>query len=427
MSLAEAVDLRGRCDYRGALAALAHAEEAEALVARSRLHEDFGEYAAARADAEQAGDAVRLAGVALAERNAEEALALTAGLVCVERGGALEELARLDEAAAVYASLSDDDPLARLGRGSVCCARGDYAEAERELLVALELAESRFGAWSIEAAGALNALGMTYKYWGRFDDGRQVYERALAILVRAFGDEHVDVATVHHNLGGLEHARRDFAAAEPHARRSVELRRRALWGDHLATAEDEAALAPILHGLGQDAEAEALLRHAIEILERELGAGHPETAAAWNNLAGVLDDPDAAAEAYRRALAAKEVALGADHPSLAITLNNLGVNARRRGRDGEAEAFYRRAIAILESRVELEGNRTEEEAVRLAANTNEDSEAEVEAHRVATNSNETVDRIAMNKNETVERLAANKSETVERLASNTNEETAEDV
>ena len=75
----------------------------------------------------------------------------------------------------------------------------------------------------------------------------------------------------------------------------------------------------------------------------------------------------------------------------------------------------------------LEGNRTEEEAVRLASNTNEDAEAEVEAHRIATNSNETVDRLATNKNETVERLAGNKNETVERLAANTNEETAEDV
>jgi Tfp pilus assembly protein PilF len=46
--------------------------------------------------------------------------------------------------------------------------------------------------------------------------------------------------------------------------------------------------------------------------------------------------------------------LGAEHPALAITLNNLAVNARRRGEVGEAEKIYRRAIAILEDRVDPE-------------------------------------------------------------------------
>ena len=44
--------------------------------------------------------------------------------------------------------------------------------------------------------------------------------------------------------------------------------------------------------------------------------------------------------------------VGEDHPSVAITLNNLAVTARRRARPEEAEALYRRALAILEGRVE---------------------------------------------------------------------------
>ena len=353
MTLAYALALRRRCDYRGALAAVAGAEDRDSLVARSRLSEDSGNYAAARVDAERAGDPVRLAGVALAERRPAEALDLLNGIACVERGAALEELSRLEEAAELYRSLPEDDPLARAGRGSVLCAQGRYQEAERELLDALRLGEERFGDWSVEVAGTLNALGMTCKYWGRFDDGRSVYVRALAIFERGFGDVHPDVATLHHNLGGLEHARGAFDAAEPHARLSVELRRRLLGADHVATAEDEAAWAPILHALGRDEEAAPLLRHAIDVLERDLGPDHPEVAAAWNNLASTLPDEEAA-DAYLHALAAKERTLGPEHPSLAVTLNNLGVNARRRGRSDEAEQHYRRALAILEGRVEAD-------------------------------------------------------------------------
>lgn len=351
MSLAAALELRRRCDYRGALDALRDATTSEELAERSRLHEEFGAYEAARRDAEESGDRIRLAGVCVAERRPREALELTEGAPCVERAEALEDLGRLDEADELYRALPDDDARVRMGRGSVLRARGEYAAAERELREALSLAERRFGERSIEAATALNGLGMTYKYWGRFEDGRRVYDRALEILIGGFGAEHPDVASLHHNLGGLEHARRDFAAAEPHARAALELRTRLLGAEHVATAEDEAALAPILHALGRDDEARALLAHALGVLRRELGHGHPEVAAALSNLASATPDLEEAASLYRQAVDAKELSLGPEHPSVAITLNNLAVNARRRGALDEAEALYRRALSILEAHV----------------------------------------------------------------------------
>jgi len=218
-------------------------------------------------------------------------------------------------------------------------------------LLARELGVSR-------PAAVVAGVAFAYAPWRLEQDGHMHVlssggiPLALALLVRGFGDDHPDIATLEHNLGGLEHARRDFAAAEPHARASVELRRRLLGPDHVSTAEDEAALAPILHALGRDEEAEALLRHALEILERELGPDHPEVAGAWNNLGSTLADPDASGDAYRRALAVKERSLGPEHPSVAITLNNLAVNAKRRGALDEAEALYRRSLEILEGRVD---------------------------------------------------------------------------
>src|SRR5690349_20088756 len=141
MSLARALELRARCDYRGALDALASAETRDELIARSQLYEDFGKYALARADAERAGDPVRLAGVALAERRPDEALALVGELPCIERASALEELMRLSEAEELLLALPDDDALVRAGRGAIKRAHGLYEEAERELLDALRLAE----------------------------------------------------------------------------------------------------------------------------------------------------------------------------------------------------------------------------------------------------------------------------------------------
>ena len=303
-----------------------------------------------------------MAGVALARREPHEALRQLEGLAgddaTAERACALLDLARVDESEQLFRSVTSTDSRLRLavlsGLGSVARARGRYEEAEAGFRAALALAEEEFGSASIETAGVLNELGMVFKYCGRFDEGLTVYRRSLGILEHAIGTS-PDVATLYHNLGGLEHARRNFEEAEPYARRSVELRRETTGPDDPAVAEDEAAWASILLPLGRNDEAEALLRHAVCILEASFGADHPEVAGAWNNLASVLQSRgalDEAREAYEHSLAAKERTLGTDHPSIAITLNNLGVNARKRECYEEAESHYLRSLTILEGRVE---------------------------------------------------------------------------
>jgi tetratricopeptide (TPR) repeat protein len=343
-------------------------DEIDLLIAQSREREDAGDYEAARIAAEQAvalgggGRAkARLAGIARSERRPQAALDLLADEengpeVLAERAAALEQLARFDEADALAAAVASDDPYVvqsiLLTRAGIARGRGDYAAAERELRGAIAHAELAFGPGALETAVPLNSLGMTFKYSGRFGEGLELYRRALAIVEGRFGELHPDVAGLHHNIGGLEHARRNFEAAEPHARKSVEIRRALAGEDDPAVAEDEAAWAPILHALGRDDEAEALLRHALAVLAAAFGDEHPEVAGAWNNLAAVLQsrgDLDGANEAYLRALAAKERAFGPNHPATAITLNNLAVNARRRGAPGEAEELYRRALAALET------------------------------------------------------------------------------
>ncbi|MEX2646009.1 MAG: hypothetical protein WD249_07095, partial [Gaiellaceae bacterium] len=77
MTLERARGLRARCLYREALAALAGAADAASLVERSRLHEDLGDYEAAWSDAERAGSAARLAGVARARGRPLEAVRLS--------------------------------------------------------------------------------------------------------------------------------------------------------------------------------------------------------------------------------------------------------------------------------------------------------------------------------------------------------------
>jgi hypothetical protein len=62
--------------------------------------------------------------------------------------------------------------------------------------------------------------------------------------------------------------------------------------------------------------------------------------------AAVADDLALADELLRGAARIQEAELGPLHPDLANTLNNLAIVAEKRGRLGDAETFYRRAVAI---------------------------------------------------------------------------------
>src|SRR5262249_25309978 len=85
------------------------------------------------------------------------------------------------------------------------------------------------------------------KTQGGFRGAARLYRRALVITESQLGPQHPEMATLYHNLGGLEHARGRFARGEPFARRSVAIREKALGADHPDVAADVAALAAILY------------------------------------------------------------------------------------------------------------------------------------------------------------------------------------
>ena len=173
-------------------------------------------------------------------------------------------------------------------------------------------------AYAVRLLRALNGLAIVFKYTGRFDDAEALYRRALAILEGSGGARVLRRRLAPPHLGGLAHARGDYAAAEGPARRSVAICERAVGADHVDTAADRAALAAILDGLGRAREAEQLLREALATFERELGRDSYEVAVTLGNLAAILQrrgDLDEAEAMHRRALGIRERLQGAQHPS----------------------------------------------------------------------------------------------------------------
>ena len=300
-----------------------HPDVANVLNCLTRVHEQRADYAAAEASAGRSVDIMRRVRQEVGEE---------AGSVDIDR---------------LYVQ-------SLTGLGDILRIRGRYGDAEPWLREAIALGEHSLGPEDEDVVTAVNSLAVLFKYSGRFDEAAALYERALAAAERAgAGDE--SLATLLHNIGGLEHARGNYARAEPPARRSVELRERLLGPDHPSVAADLAALAAIVDGLGRHDEAEALYLRALDTFERVYGPDHYEIAVNLNNLAGVRQAQGRVADAealYRRALSIKETLLGHDHPDVALTLNNLALLLDAMGQRAEAEARYQRALQILSDRLD---------------------------------------------------------------------------
>jgi tetratricopeptide (TPR) repeat protein len=112
------------------------------------------------------------------------------------------------------------------------------------------------------------------------------------------------------------------------------------------------AWAGLLDGLGRHAESEPIYRRALLAWEH---LGVPEEVAVCCNNLGALCAaqrrwPEAEAW-YRRAVAIKRERLGPQHPDLALTLHNLAVLLKQMGRWAQARACITEALAICEERL----------------------------------------------------------------------------
>jgi tetratricopeptide (TPR) repeat protein len=231
--------------------------------------------------------------------------------------------------------------------GAALRSQGFYAEAERWLKLAIEGAKR----CELNATSQLNDLAVLYKYTGRFDEAEQLYRAALADT----SGEDATAATIYHNLGGLNHSRGEFAAAEPYARRACEIRERLLGPEHPDTLADACALAGVLDGLGRYAESEPIYRHALDAFEAMFGANHPEVAANLNNLAAirwVQRDAVEAESLYLRSLRIKRELLGDAHPDTALTLLNYASMLCDLDRQDEAGPMALRALRVFEAALE---------------------------------------------------------------------------
>ena len=268
-------------------------------------------------------------------------------------------------------------------------AQGRYPEAGAKLKEALRMAEE--GGGGVRKAVALNNLGAFQGDLENCEEGRHAYQRALAIWETAamnamalrtgvnLGTLLLDCGdtgaagrlwrkTVEPRLGepdanqqdralpmafqaSLLYSRQKFSAAEPVARRALEIWRQTAPGDDVHAIMILNTLS-LVHGrLRRYDEAVREQQEGLALIDRVYGPGHPVSAKLTGNLAALLlaaGRHSEAEEASRKAVEIAAASLGREHLLTGQLMLKHAAILDVSKRKAEARAEARDARAILD-------------------------------------------------------------------------------
>lgn len=232
---------------------------------------------------------------------------------------------------------------------------GEFRRAEDLLTRALAEARRLEGPESAAVARTMFFLGRLLKSDGRFAESERLHRHALRIQIRLYGEYHAHVAESLASLGACLHDQSRFSEAEALYRRALVGFRHSFGREHRTIARMCNNLGLVLRSQGKDPIlAERLIREALRIWSRDETRNKHEIAMAHNNLGLVredLGDVGGALEQMQCGLYQRSRTMGHFNPLVAQSLYNIGGVYFDCDELETAEAYFRRALSILEREV----------------------------------------------------------------------------
>jgi CHAT domain-containing protein/Tfp pilus assembly protein PilF len=226
-----------------------------------------------------------------------------------------------------------------------------YAEAIPLAEKVVAILEKALGPDHPDVATSINNLAALYLNQGHYGKAETLFQQSLAIREKALAPDHPDVAQSLNNLAALYDDQGQYRKAEPLYQRSLAIREKALGPNHPDVAQILNNLAALYLNQGHYGKAETLFQQSLANREKALGINHPDVADSLNNLAELYRNQGHYGKAeplYQRSLAIREKALGINHPDVANSLNNLAELYRNQGQYRKAETLFQQSLAIRE-------------------------------------------------------------------------------
>lgn len=252
-------------------------------------------------------------------------------------GGVLYTLGRTDEALPLYLEAlatreaiegrNEEYAYTLMEIGTVYRALGDYVEAEKALVEAIELTEATIGKENTYYPKIITAAGALYDVTGDFRRAEELYREALAITERVKGKDHPDYSTILNNLAILQDYLGNFELARTLYEEALSIAGQTYGTDHPEYSHYLNNLGAVYYALNDTAKAEELYLQSLAIVERSLGKETSDYATRLVNLGGVYANMglfEKAERVFVEALAIRERVVGKEHVDYAMALHVLG-------------------------------------------------------------------------------------------------------
>jgi tetratricopeptide (TPR) repeat protein len=228
---------------------------------------------------------------------------------------------------------------------------GDYTEARRLYIEAVEIWRSLGPAYEAHAAGTLVNLAVAMTDEGQRAAAAKVLEEALALHRHSLGAAHYRTVTNMNLLANNYLMMGDPERAEALYQEALLIERKLCPAD-IQTARSLEGLAYGLVRRRQGREALPLAEEALRIAAQSAGEDSVDTALAYSSVAEVHRSMGSGARAlplFRHARALYEKALGPSHPRVAAILSQEGLILMQDGKLNLAEQAMTQAVKVLKN------------------------------------------------------------------------------
>ncbi len=253
------------------------------------------------------------------------------------------------EAAISQATLAflNEDVLSAVAPGEI----GRDATVRAALDAASARIEGKFPDQPRVEAEIRRTIGVVYRNLGEYAAAEAHLERAMELQLEHARPDDPAALRVTDALASLRRRTGRYEEAEALAVQAFEGRLRVLGEDHPDTLVSQNNLGALYLELGRLEEAETLIADVVERCARVLGLKDKETLMTMGNLSVIyyrLGRYDEYERWSRRKHELCQRALGEDHPSTIIAVNNVALALQARGKRGEARAWLIRAADLAE-------------------------------------------------------------------------------
>ena len=235
---------------------------------------------------------------------------------------------------------------------SVCLESSYFVFAKNVIDLAYNLLENEddtpTGAL-IRKGRIFNISGNVYNRLGEYNHAKDLYEQALMIAKKIFGEDHADVATSYSNLALAHYSLGEYIQAKDLHEKALTIRKKVFGEDHADVGESYNNLALLYNSLGEYNQAKELHGKALMIRKKIFGEDHSDVGLSYNNLASVyysLGEYNQAKELNEKALKIRKKTFGEDHAVVATSYSNLASVYNRLGEYSQAKELHEKALTI---------------------------------------------------------------------------------